>query len=69
MPKLTLRDLFAVVTIVALALGWLTDHLALASEKQSLARENAKLAAENAELSTQLFYAGSMLEFWRAGRK
>jgi hypothetical protein len=26
MPKLTLRDLFAVVTIVGLALGWWLDH-------------------------------------------
>jgi hypothetical protein len=26
MPKLTLRDLFAVVTIVALALGWAIDR-------------------------------------------
>jgi hypothetical protein len=26
MPKLTLRDLFAVVTIVALALGWWVDR-------------------------------------------
>jgi hypothetical protein len=26
MPKLTLRDLFAVVTIVALALGWMIDR-------------------------------------------
>lgn len=26
MPKLALRDLFAAVTIVALALGWAVDH-------------------------------------------
>src|SRR5688500_7872822 len=26
MPKLSLRDLFAVMTIVALALGWALDH-------------------------------------------
>jgi hypothetical protein len=26
MPKLTLRELFAIVTIVALALGWWVDH-------------------------------------------
>jgi hypothetical protein len=26
MHKITLRDLFAAVTIVALALGWLVDH-------------------------------------------
>jgi hypothetical protein len=30
MPKLTLRDLFAVVTIVALALGWWLDRSRLA---------------------------------------
>jgi hypothetical protein len=33
MPKLTLRDLFAVVTIVALALGWWLDHQRLWSYK------------------------------------
>ena len=36
MPKLTLRDLFAVVTIVALALGWWLD-------RSRLARENWRL--------------------------
>jgi hypothetical protein len=33
MPKLTLRDLFAVVTIVALALGWWLDRSRLAKER------------------------------------
>lgn len=36
MPKLTLRDLFAVVTIVALALGWWVDHSRL--QKRLLAQ-------------------------------
>ncbi|MBW3599113.1 MAG: hypothetical protein KY475_17815 [Planctomycetes bacterium] len=36
MPKLTLRDLFAVVTIVALALGWWLDRSRLAGENESL---------------------------------
>jgi hypothetical protein len=35
MPKLTLRDLFAVVTIVALALGWWCDHQRLVEENES----------------------------------
>jgi hypothetical protein len=34
MAKLTLRDLFAVVTIVALALGWWLDRSRLARERQ-----------------------------------
>jgi hypothetical protein len=33
MPKLTLRDLFAVVSIVALALGWALDRARLSVEK------------------------------------
>jgi hypothetical protein len=34
MAKLTLRDLFAVVTIVALALGWWVDRSRLAQERE-----------------------------------
>ena len=36
MSKLSLRDLFAVVTIVALALGWCIDHRRLKSHNQYL---------------------------------
>jgi hypothetical protein len=32
-PKLSLRDLFAVVTIVALPLGWCLDRSRLARER------------------------------------
>ena len=32
LPKVTLRDLFAVVTIVAIVLGWLADRSQLARE-------------------------------------
>jgi hypothetical protein len=34
MPKLTLRDLFAVVTVVALALGWWVDRSRLAEAEE-----------------------------------
>jgi hypothetical protein len=44
MPKLTLRDLFAVVTIVALALGWAVDHW-----RQSEANFRLRLRAESVE--------------------
>ena len=40
MPKFSLRDLFAVVTIVALALGWVIDHVTLATR---LSRAESKL--------------------------
>jgi hypothetical protein len=43
MPKLTLRDLFAVVTIVALALGWWLDRSRLAQENRRLAAESRRL--------------------------
>jgi uncharacterized protein HemX len=46
MPKLTLRDLFAVVTIVALALGWLLDRSRLAAENRKLISENKELVAQ-----------------------
>lgn len=36
MPKLTLRDLFAVVTIVALVLGWWLDHQRMAQRVDGL---------------------------------
>jgi hypothetical protein len=35
-PKLTLRDVFAVMTIVALALGWWLDRSRLEREKREL---------------------------------
>jgi hypothetical protein len=42
MPKLTLRDLFAVVTIVALALGWWLDRSRLA-RIHAVTREELRL--------------------------
>jgi hypothetical protein len=36
MRKLSLRDLFALVTIVALALGWWVDHRRIEREKNEL---------------------------------
>jgi hypothetical protein len=36
MPKLTLRDLFAVVTMVALALGWWVDRSRLVKRLERL---------------------------------
>ena len=46
MPKLTLRDLFAVVTIVALALGWAVDHWRQAESQAALWEENGELRAD-----------------------
>jgi hypothetical protein len=45
--KLTIRDLFAVMTIVALALGWCLDRSRLALEKHNLAADNRTLAEKN----------------------
>jgi hypothetical protein len=42
-PKLTFRDLFAVVTIVALALGWWVDRSRLARDAELL---RVKLSVE-----------------------
>jgi hypothetical protein len=50
MPKLTLRDLFAVVTIVALALGWWLDHWSQAAHRQDMARTIEYLEDELAAL-------------------
>jgi hypothetical protein len=36
MPKLTLRDMFAVVTIVAILFAWWADHRRLEREKTEL---------------------------------
>lgn len=62
MPKLTLRDLFAVVTIVALALGWWVDRSRLNSEHRAelarLREENDRLAFEVASLSGDLKRTG-----------
>jgi hypothetical protein len=43
MPKFTLRDLFALVTIVALALGWGVDHWRLYGRIYTLERSNYHL--------------------------
>jgi Flp pilus assembly protein TadB len=42
MRKFTLRDLFALVTIAALLLGWLVDH----RRQAELEKENQRLAAQ-----------------------
>jgi hypothetical protein len=51
MPKLTLRDLFAVVTILALILGWLVDH-----------RRHSHLREENDHLRYALETLGNEVE-------
>jgi hypothetical protein len=51
MFKLTLRDLFAVVTIVALALGWWLDH-----------RRHADVISTNDRLRLDLSFLASILE-------
>jgi hypothetical protein len=38
-PKLSLRDLFAVMTIVALALGWWLDHRKIKHQNDEMAIE------------------------------
>ena len=48
MPKLTLRDLFAVVTIVALALGWWLDRSRLVRSAAAV-QERVERAEGNAE--------------------
>ena len=50
MPKLTLRDLFAVVTIVALALGWWLEF-----------RRRAVVEAENTRLVRQIDVLNTIL--------
>jgi hypothetical protein len=47
MPKRTLRDLFAVVTIVALALGWGVDHWRMAREVRLRYAQAESLRIEN----------------------
>ncbi len=39
MPKLNLRDLFALVTIVALLLGWWVDHRAQGGALEDLRKQ------------------------------
>jgi hypothetical protein len=61
MAKLTLRDLFAVVTVVAVALGWWLDHRRQAALHTELQRENEALhfgaRALKAELETHPGYS------------
>jgi hypothetical protein len=49
MPKLALRDLFAVVTIVALALGWAVDHW---RSRKALARAMAEARAAQVQANS-----------------
>ena len=52
MPKLNLRDLFAVVTIVALALGWWVERRSTIAALQNLQTEKARRLEieENADI-------------------
>jgi hypothetical protein len=43
MSKLSLRDLFAVVTIVALALWWWVDHRRMETQQANVEAENRRL--------------------------
>ena len=57
MPKLTLRDLFAVVTIVALALGLAVDYASREEAKAQLLDVLARRERENFELKQALEWA------------
>lgn len=52
MPKLSLRDLFAVVTVAAMALGWWLEHRAKVAALQNLQAERARRIGveENADI-------------------
>jgi hypothetical protein len=54
MPKLTLRDLFAVVTIVALALGWWLDRSRLADARDDWQAKYAIMEAAADHVHEQL---------------
>jgi hypothetical protein len=54
MPKLTLRDLFAIVTIVALALGWWLDHRRLAAESRASRKEAGEYRTRAEVLKSEL---------------
>ena len=66
MPKLTLRDLFAVVTIVALAMGWALDHWRQAAEQErldhALQRQSESHKAEQTKAKKQLRDAARAIE-------
>ena len=47
MPKLTLRDLFAVVTIAAILVAWWLDHARFSKEIESLRRGWEPLEVKN----------------------
>jgi hypothetical protein len=63
MPKLTLRDLFAIVTIVALALGWWLDRSRLAAMYARTAYENAQLRIDVRFLADHLEEKGTKVFF------
>jgi hypothetical protein len=54
MPKLTLRDLFAVVTIVAIMVAWWVDHGRLATENVRVRSENYVLKQNEARLEADV---------------
>jgi hypothetical protein len=59
MPKLTLRDLFAVVTIVALWLGWWLDRSRLAEQRNTARRESELQAFQVDTMQAALEQGGS----------
>ena len=62
MTKLTLRDLFAVVTIVALALGWWLDRRRLAGTCEQLDVMASDALSSHLDTQAQLGYVERMLE-------
>jgi hypothetical protein len=63
MPKLTLRDLFAVVTIVALGLGWLVDNL----QRGAVRRENQVLRLQVELMKKELERGGAVVKLHANG--
>jgi hypothetical protein len=62
MPKLTLRDLFAVVTIVALALGWWVDHRRMEQAQLEAMAERDELIADREQRIAELEQGLAKLE-------
>jgi hypothetical protein len=60
MPKFTLRDLFAVVTIVALSLGWGVDHCRLRADYLGTVRQ---LKAQNDDLADRVFRLANVARY------
>jgi hypothetical protein len=54
MPQLTLRDLFAVLTIVAVLVGWWVDHRRHSAAEATIAAENKGLRSSVLFLKDEL---------------